>query len=184
MAAVSDSLHEIDDDPALATESAAAEIRVALRLTRRAADTELNLALDLGRRLPRVWELLAAGDIDLRRARTITHGTAHLSITQAREVIEEVIEDAPRLTTGELVPRPVTCAAFRTASDAAGCILVLDARKVRLRPASFPAPPLPRPQHRQRYWTEHWPLVSAASSSKSTPTGPPTGTGKPSPGGG
>ena len=58
-------------------------------------------------------------------------------------------------TRRHLVPRPVTFAAFRTAGDAAGCVLVLDARQVRLRPASFPAPPLTRPQHRQRYWTEH-----------------------------
>ena len=55
----------------------------------------------------------------------------------------------------ELVPRPATFAAFRTASDAAGCVLVLDSRQVRLRPASFPAPPPTRPQHHQRHWTEH-----------------------------
>ena len=70
-------------DRALATASAAAEIRAALRLTRRAADAELSLALDLRHRLPRVWRLLAAGDIDWRRARVITYGTAHLTIGAA-----------------------------------------------------------------------------------------------------
>ncbi len=105
MAAVSDSLHEIDDDPQLADESAAAEIRVALRLTRRTADSELSLALDLRRRLPQVWGLLASGDIDVRRARVMVQTTAHLPIAAAREVIDRVIEEVPRLTTGQLSAR-------------------------------------------------------------------------------
>jgi multidrug efflux pump subunit AcrA (membrane-fusion protein) len=105
MAAVSEALHEADDDPQLATEAAAAEIRAALRLTRRAADTELSFALDLRQRLPRVWKLLAAGDIDVRRARTITRGTEHLSIAHARELVDEILEHAPRLTTGQLAAR-------------------------------------------------------------------------------
>ncbi len=105
MASVSDSISEIDDDPQLATESAAAEIRAALRLTRRTADSELSLALDLRRRLPRVWKLLAAGKIDLRRARAIIHATSHLPIATAQEVVEQVIDEAPRLTTGQLSVR-------------------------------------------------------------------------------
>ena len=105
MAAVSDWLHEIDDDPELATQSAAAEIRAALRLTRRAADTELSLALDLCHRLPEMWRLLAAGDIDWRRARVITHGTTHLTIGAARGVVGRVIDEASGLTTGQLAAR-------------------------------------------------------------------------------
>jgi hypothetical protein len=78
MAQISDLTSRIEPDLEVATESAAAEIRAALRLTRRAADTEPSLAVDLWRRLPRVWEALAAGDIDLRRARVIVYGTGHL----------------------------------------------------------------------------------------------------------
>lgn len=101
MNAVSDWLHQTEDDPQLATESAAAEIRVALRFTRRTADVELDLAINLRRRLPQVWKLLSAGDIDVRRARTMIQGTSHLPVATAREVIEQVTEAAPRLTTGQ-----------------------------------------------------------------------------------
>ncbi|MBT8194427.1 MAG: HNH endonuclease [Acidimicrobiia bacterium] len=105
MAAISDTLHSMDDDYQLAHEQAAAEIRVALRLTRRAADTELDLALDLRRRLPGVTALLAAGDLDPRRARTLVHGTSHLSPAGAVEVVGQLLDDAPGLTTGQLAAR-------------------------------------------------------------------------------
>jgi hypothetical protein len=105
MAAVSDAMHEMDDDPVLANESAAAEIRAALRLTRRAADSELGLALHLQQRLPSVWELMVSGHIDLRRARVMVNETLHLPIATAREVIAQVLESAPRLTTGQLAAR-------------------------------------------------------------------------------
>ncbi len=105
MASVSDFMDELDDDPELATESAAAEIRVALRLTRRAADNELAFALDLKQRLPRVSDALAAGDIDVRRAKTILYGTAHLSEATAQAVVDRIIAQAPRLTTGQLRAR-------------------------------------------------------------------------------
>jgi hypothetical protein len=49
-----------------------------------------------------VWEALASGRIDLRRARVIVSGTAHLSEEAAREVVGRVIEAATRLTTGQL----------------------------------------------------------------------------------
>ena len=52
-----------------ADEYAAAEIRAALRLTRRSADAELSFALDLQRRLPQVFESLDSGNIDVRRAK-------------------------------------------------------------------------------------------------------------------
>jgi hypothetical protein len=105
MAAISDFMHEVDDDPVLAEEAAAAEIRVALRLTRRAADDELGRAHDLSRRLPSVWDALATGAIDPRRVRTILHGTEHLPVETARRVVDEIIEDAPRLTGGQLAAR-------------------------------------------------------------------------------
>jgi len=103
MAAVADAMGESDDP--LAVESAAAEIRVALRLTRRAADSELAFAFVLKERLPRVWDGLAGGDIDLRRAKTISYGTEHLSIGLARDVADRVMADAPRLTSGQLAAR-------------------------------------------------------------------------------
>ena len=105
MASISDHMSELDDDPELADEAAAAEIRVALCLTRRAADTELALAVDLKQRLPAVCEALGSGDIDLRRAKTIAHGTAHLSEGAARAVVDRIIDDAVRLTTGQLKAR-------------------------------------------------------------------------------
>jgi hypothetical protein len=105
MAAVSDSVTDLDDDPQWAAESAAAEIRAALHLTRRAADSELGFALDLRRRLPQVWRLLADGNIDPRRARAIIHATGHLSITTAQEVVDQVLDGAPQLTTGQLTAR-------------------------------------------------------------------------------
>ncbi len=67
--------------------SAAAEIRAALHLTRRAADTELSFALDLGRRLPQVLEMLMSGLIDVRRARTIDRYTCHLPRGAARSLV-------------------------------------------------------------------------------------------------
>lgn len=105
IAAVSDSIDAIEDDPKLASESAAAEIRAALRLTRRAADGELTFALDLRRRLPAVWRLLAGGEIDRRRAWVIVKGTEHLTVAAARRVVDRLLEDMPRLTTGQLGAR-------------------------------------------------------------------------------
>ena len=105
MAAVVDHMHQIDDDPRSAEEGAAAEIGAALRLTRRAADVELTFALDLERRLPATWHLLASGAIDLRRAKTIDYATTHLDDTAARRVDEQMAVEAPRLTSGQLRAR-------------------------------------------------------------------------------
>ena len=102
MAAVSQLMNQLEADPEIAHDSAAAEVGAALHLTRRAADSDLALAVDLKERLPRVWEALAAGRIDLRRARVIVSGTAHLSVEAAREVAGRILEAAARLTTGQL----------------------------------------------------------------------------------
>lgn len=102
IASVADCMAEVEDDPQLASEAAVAEVRTALRLTRRAADAEFDFALELKWRLPKVWEALASGNIDLRRARTIVFGTGHLSVDVAREVVEQIIGLAARLTTGQL----------------------------------------------------------------------------------
>ena len=105
MAAVAEHMRVDEDDYTRAAEAAAAEIRVALRLTRRATDNELGFALELRERLPAVWDALAKGDIDVRRAKTFSYHTIHLSIAAARTVVGEVIEMAPRLTTGQLAAR-------------------------------------------------------------------------------
>jgi hypothetical protein len=102
MAAVAELITGLEADPEVAHDAAAAEIGAALRLTRRAADFDLALAVDLKERLPEVWESLAAGTIDLRRARVIVSGTAHLSVEAAREVVGRILEAATRLTTGQL----------------------------------------------------------------------------------
>jgi hypothetical protein len=75
---------------------------VALRLTRRSADTEMAVAVHLQRRLPAVWGALAAGTIDVRRARVLIRSTAHLPEDAARRVADRILGSAPELTTGEL----------------------------------------------------------------------------------
>ena len=106
MASVVEYMEQVEgDDPLWAAESAAAEIRVALTLTRRAADAEVGFALEMQQRLPRVFDMLTRGDIDVRRAKTMLHSTGHLSEDTARTVIDRVIEQAPGLTTGQLAAR-------------------------------------------------------------------------------
>ena len=102
MAAISQLMTESEADPEIAADAAAAEIGAALQLTRRAADFDLALAVDLKERLPQVWEALAAGKIDLRRVRVIVQGTAHLSEVTARDLVDRVLDAAARLTTGQL----------------------------------------------------------------------------------
>ena len=83
-------------------EFASDELRAALTLTRRAAESELDMAWRLRERLPRVWDALHAGVIDARRARTFVHGTGHLDPDTARKVVAQVVDKAPKLTTGQL----------------------------------------------------------------------------------
>lgn len=105
MNAVADSLRADDLDDEFfdhAVEAASAEIAAALRLTRRTADREMTMALDLHRRLPIVLRALEAGQIDLARARVLVNGTLHLSVAAARDTVARIIDDAARLTTGQL----------------------------------------------------------------------------------
>ena len=89
-------------DPGLGYEAAALELQAGLRLTRRSADTELSLAVDLSERFPQVLAAMNNGDVDRPRVRVITTETAHLDTATAREVVDQVIGTAPRLTTGQL----------------------------------------------------------------------------------
>ena len=65
--AIKDAMEDFGDSPQAAAKATAAEIRAALVLTRRAADTDLGFALDLKEGLPRLWAQLEAGTIDPRR---------------------------------------------------------------------------------------------------------------------
>jgi hypothetical protein len=105
MGSVVDSYEALNDNAELAADGAAMEVRAALRLTRRAADSEIGFSLALRERLPRVFQALMLGLIDVRRAKTIDYGTSHLPEETARKVVDRVIEDASRLTTGQLAAR-------------------------------------------------------------------------------
>jgi hypothetical protein len=81
------------------------EVRVALTLTRRAAEAQVDLAFQLGERLPQVREALNTGSIDLPRARVVCDQTVHLPREMARGVADSVLLVAPNLTTGQLRAR-------------------------------------------------------------------------------
>lgn len=105
MTSISDAYTDLGLDMAEAERGAALEIRSALRLTPRAADNELNLAHDIRTRLPKVLQAMTDGRIDRRRAQVLVRHTSHLPIAHAREVCERVIDEAPRLTSGQLTER-------------------------------------------------------------------------------
>jgi hypothetical protein len=96
---------EFGDDPEMAFESAAMELRAALRLTRRSAENELELATDLTERLPAIVEAMEDGRLDLRRARVLADGTSHLGGDQARMVVDRVVDTAGQSTTGQLAAK-------------------------------------------------------------------------------
>lgn len=109
MASVSDA-YGYDDattygEQRIAAEGAAMEIAAALRLTRRSAETQIALALDLHRRLPVVFERLVKGLVDVPRARVLVEDTWHLREAAARDVVDRIIDDVPRYTTGQLRAR-------------------------------------------------------------------------------
>ena len=119
MAAVVDVLDDDDTKRCDAAEAAAAEVRAALHLTRRCADTEVGIALELHTRLPQIHDMLASGDLDLRRARVLLDGTAHLDDAAARRVIDQIADDATRYTTGQLRTRLRTLCIEAEPDDAA-----------------------------------------------------------------
>jgi hypothetical protein len=102
MMAIVDEYLAQDPDPALAMEAAVAETRAALSLTRRAAESDLDLAWTLRERLPDVLEALRQGSLDLRRARVIADETSHLGEAAARGVAEQALGFAEGRTTGQL----------------------------------------------------------------------------------
>ena len=105
MASITEYLERVDGDLELAWGAAAAEIRCALNLTRRTADSELEDAHALKHRVPAVLAALASGRLDVHRAKTLVRGTEHLPAETARAVIGQIIEDATELTTGQIAAR-------------------------------------------------------------------------------
>ncbi len=102
IAALTDAMLDFDEDVELATHAAAMEVRAALRLTRRMAEMEIDFAQELVHRLPHVAQALEAGHIDVRRARVLVNGTIHLDEPRARQVVDQLLDRAGQLTTGEL----------------------------------------------------------------------------------
>src|SRR5829696_1943978 len=92
------------DEPGRAvSEFAADEIAARRRITRRAADVKLALALDLSDRLPATRQALLYGRIDLAKARAIVQHTVGLSDRATRQAVEErVLRRAGSQTTSEL----------------------------------------------------------------------------------
>jgi hypothetical protein len=87
--------------PAKLSEFLAAEIGMALTLTRVGAECQLDLALALAAR-PATAAALEAGEIDLRKASVILDAVAPLSGEHAAAVEAAVLPAAPGQTTGEL----------------------------------------------------------------------------------
>ena len=112
MAAVVDSVideYDMDMDQPMtmyeAVDAAVAEVRVALHLTRRAADREMEFAMELHNRLPQVRAALRNGALDRRRAGVFVYETTHLTIAAAREVADRILPLAATLTAGQLRSR-------------------------------------------------------------------------------
>jgi len=102
MASISDAYEDLLDDRTATAPAAAAEIRAALRLTRRTAESELSQALDLRSRLPRVFQAMSDGRIDRRRASVLLRHTDHLPTFLARDVTDPLVDRAHMSTTGQL----------------------------------------------------------------------------------
>ena len=93
------------DRSSVPTEFASEEIGSALTLTRRKADHDLGIALDLEQRIPQVKEALTTGAIDDRRARIFSVGTHLLDSDIATVVVDQLLESASEMTTGQLRAR-------------------------------------------------------------------------------
>ncbi|MBA3417164.1 MAG: DUF222 domain-containing protein, partial [Geodermatophilaceae bacterium] len=88
------------DTPGLvdAAEIAAAEIGVALRISRRSAMDRLGLAVQVLRGLPDTAAAMRSGTLSLAKVRIIADATADLSEEHARQVEARVLPRAGRQT--------------------------------------------------------------------------------------
>ncbi len=88
--------------PARVSPSAAGEVALALAMTQAGAAGWTDLAVTLAWRLAATGAALAAGEIDLYRARLIAEATSLLSDAKARAVEVRVLPAAGQLTTSQL----------------------------------------------------------------------------------
>jgi Domain of unknown function (DUF222) len=108
-AAMAETAHCVSGDTtersSVVDEYAVEEIGAALSYTRRKTDHDLTVALGLRLRLPAVQHALELGEIDARKAALLSSETNHLDVATARDVVENVLEKASNLTTGQLKAR-------------------------------------------------------------------------------
>jgi len=86
-------------------EYAAVEVAAALTLTRRTSEIELSRAVSLTGRLVRVWRSMSRGEIDLARAKIFDQTLGHLPEESVDAVLDQVLDEATGLTTGQLRAR-------------------------------------------------------------------------------
>lgn len=84
-------------------EFAAEEARAALLWSRRRASDTFALAHDIFVRLPRLGEMMLAGELDEPRAVAFTTWTRDLDDVHARLICDELLDEAARLTVGALI---------------------------------------------------------------------------------
>lgn len=94
------------DSPAVRVEErvefASDEVRAALALTRRSAETDMGLALELAERLPEILEAFRGGRLSLGKVWVIVKATSHLPVDIAQEIADRALEHASGMTTGQL----------------------------------------------------------------------------------
>lgn len=103
-AAARDEKIGVDDQgrPAQIPASACSEVSLGLVMTQFGASWWTDLAVTLRWRLPATRAALAEGSIDLPRTRLIAEATSLLGDEAARDVEEQVLPGAGRMTTGQL----------------------------------------------------------------------------------
>jgi hypothetical protein len=79
------------------------EVRAALMLTRRAANSVCGLARDLLVRLPAVLAAMTGGALDQPRARVFSSWTEELADRHAHALVDRLLPIAPKLTTAQLI---------------------------------------------------------------------------------
>jgi Domain of unknown function (DUF222) len=94
-----------DGRPARVCRDATGQVSLALMMSDYGAAVWADLAVTLSWRLPATGEALAAGRIDLYRARRIAEATSVLSEQKAREVEAKVLPGAGQLTPAQLRKR-------------------------------------------------------------------------------
>lgn len=87
-------------EPDTAAQLTEVEVGTALHLTSRAAKAEFEIAWGLSQ-LPEVWQSFDRGEIDPPKAQVLVEYLAHLGDEESSVVVDQVLGDAPHLTTGQ-----------------------------------------------------------------------------------